>query len=144
MDGEHDLVHLFPNAQVDTNPIHTDMTHLKQLYLHAKPEFRGVVSVPLLWDTVQDTAVSNNSLEMARMLATHMRRLATQNADIALFPCPDADGAEVHAAHEALLQSIHTKIATAVYRINACASATEHDAMVQAYYAELEQYEALL
>ncbi|QIZ45908.1 glutathione S-transferase family protein [Dickeya zeae] len=41
---------------------------LYQLYLHAKADYSGRVTVPVLWDTQQHTIVSNESADIIRML----------------------------------------------------------------------------
>ena len=40
---------------------------LYQLYLHAKPDYTGRVTVPVLWDKQQNTIVSNESADIIRM-----------------------------------------------------------------------------
>ncbi|PPZ39200.1 glutathione-dependent reductase, partial [Escherichia coli] len=46
----------FPDATGDSLYQHE---FLYQLYLHAKPDYSGRVTVPVLWDTEQHTIVSN-------------------------------------------------------------------------------------
>ncbi|EDO32733.1 predicted protein [Nematostella vectensis] len=41
---------------------------LKEVYLKADPNFKGKISVPLLWDKKTGTAVNNDSVEIMRML----------------------------------------------------------------------------
>jgi glutathionyl-hydroquinone reductase len=42
--------------------------YLSQLYTAADPDYTGRVTVPVLWDKVRDTVVSNESSEIMRML----------------------------------------------------------------------------
>jgi len=135
-EGEHELVQAFPEAQVDKST-HEGWHHLRQWYEHANPDFKGAISVPLLWDSKQDTAVSNSSLGLAKMIATQMRSMATCNADIDLFPTTEQE----HDKHEDLVKMLHTGVTTAVYKINATKSGKEHDAMVDEYYATLDELE---
>ena len=116
-DGEKELCEMFPEAQVDPDPVHA-CSHLKELYLKAKPDFKGAISVPLLWDTTKDTAVSNSSLGLAEMIATQMRDMATRNKDILLFPCRTNEPDEYN-NHINLVKDIHSRVTTAVYRMNA-------------------------
>lgn len=44
--------------------------YLHEVYTHAEPDFTGRVTVPVLWDTRQDTIVSNESSEIIRMFNT--------------------------------------------------------------------------
>ncbi|MFP1734640.1 glutathione S-transferase family protein [Lonsdalea quercina] len=57
----------FPEATGDRLYQHS---YLYQLYLHAKPDYSGRVTVPVLWDTQQQTIVSNESADIIRMLNT--------------------------------------------------------------------------
>ncbi|KAL8948570.1 MAG: hypothetical protein Q9222_005256 [Ikaeria aurantiellina] len=45
-------------------------THLKQLYLHANPQYEGRYTIPVLWDKEKETIVNNESAEIIRMLET--------------------------------------------------------------------------
>lgn len=42
--------------------------YLHQVYTKAKPDYTGKVTVPLLWDKTQHTAVNNESADIIRML----------------------------------------------------------------------------
>ncbi|WP_038906994.1 glutathione S-transferase family protein [Dickeya oryzae] len=55
----------FPHTTGDTLYQHE---FLYQLYLHAKADYSGRVTVPVLWDTQQHTIVSNESADIIRML----------------------------------------------------------------------------
>ena len=140
-DGEKELVQAFPGAVVDAEPNgYPDLTHVRQLYEKAKPGFSGAISVPLLWDAKQDTAVSNNSLGLAEMIGTQMRSKATRHADHLLFPA-DPDEYKEHAD---LAKKIHTTVTTPVYKINATTDGAEHDKLVDDYYAVLDELESQL
>ena len=136
-EGEKELVANFPDAQVDKDPLH-HVDHLSQLYMKANPSFTGAVSVPLLWDKVQDTAVSNSSLGLSEMLYTQMRGMATRNHDLDLFPQEEP----VRTKHNDLVKEIHSKITTAVYKMNATKDGKEHDKLVEDYYQALFEYQA--
>jgi putative glutathione S-transferase len=135
-DGEKDLVANFPEAQIDPDPLHGSH-HLIQLYTKANPTFKGAVSVPLLWDKDQDTAVSNSSLGLAEMLYTQMRGMATRNQDLELFPLDPTLKQE----HSNLVKFLHSKVSTAVYKMNATHDGEEHDKLVEEYYATLRELE---
>ena len=135
-DGEKELLQMFPEARVDPDP--KGCSHLRELYMKAHPEFKGAISVPLLWDSVTDTAVSNSSLGLAEMVATQMRSLGTRHKDILLFPCPIGSPDE-HRAHRELVKDLHSRVTTAVYKINTIKDGTEHDQLVDAYFATLEE-----
>ena len=135
-EGEKELVANFPTAVVDADPLHKS-DHLKQLYLKANPSFEGAVSVPLLWDSVKDTAVSNSSLGLAKMLHQQMKPMATRNKDLELFPADEKLGKE----HDELVSFIHSTITTSVYKMNSTKNGKTHDELVDEYYANLRDLE---
>ncbi len=55
--------------------------YLYQLYAHAKPDFTGKVTVPVLWDKQQQTIVNNESAEIMRMLNNEFNAFADSNVD---------------------------------------------------------------
>jgi putative glutathione S-transferase len=131
-DGEHELVRNFPTAQTDPDPL--QHTHLKGLYHKANPEFQGAISVPLLWDTQQQTAVSNSSLGLAEMMDTQLKEgLATRNQHLELFPSDPASRQE----HLTFCKWLHANVTTAVYQLNATKDGAKHDELVEAYYQAL-------
>jgi len=123
---------------VDSCPVVTGCHHLKQLYLKANPDFQGAISVPLLWDTVKDTAVSNSSLGLAEMLCTQLKPLATRNQDIDLFPSRLQEPA-LHQEHDALVKQLHARVTTAVYKIHGVMDGKTHDQLVNDYYETLDE-----
>uniref|UniRef100_A0A7S2Y4V1 GST C-terminal domain-containing protein n=1 Tax=Entomoneis paludosa TaxID=265537 RepID=A0A7S2Y4V1_9STRA len=140
--GEQDLVNNFPDAQYDSSdPVHPSSNenekihHLKQLYVKANPKFEGAVSVPLLWDKEQDQAVSNSSFGLAEMMYSQMRGMATRNQDLELFPSDPQRQRE----HSELLQFLHSKVTTSVYKMNATRNGKDHDRMAEEYYETLRE-----
>merc|ERR1712226_534581 len=139
--GEEELVANFPDAQYDAkDPLHPDdnIHHLKQIYLRANKSFDGAVSVPLLWDKQQDTAVSNSSLGLSEMLYSQMRGMATRNQDLELFPTDP----KLKQEHSDLIKFLHSKITTSVYKMNATRDGKEHDQLVGEYYQTLRDLES--
>jgi putative glutathione S-transferase len=136
-EGEKELCQMFPEAKYDKDPIY-GCSHLKELYLKAKPYFKGAISVPLLWDSTKDTAVSNSSLGLAEMIATQMRCMGTRNKDVLLFPSR-VESPEEHKAHADLVKDIHVRVTTAVYKMNATRDGKEHDKLVDKYFQTLDE-----
>ena len=134
--GEHQLVQSFPDGQVDACPYNSH--HLSQLYYKANSDFKGAISVPLLWDSVQDTAVSNSSLGLAEMICTQLRPMATRNIHVDLFPNRLTEP-DLYQEHDALVKMLHTRVTTAVYKMNATQCGKTHDTLVDAYYATLDE-----
>mmetsp|Transcript_2961 Transcript_2961/g.7515 ORF Transcript_2961/g.7515 Transcript_2961/m.7515 type:complete len:478 (-) Transcript_2961:27-1460(-) len=161
-DGEADLVHNFPQANYnDHDPVakrirqenkdsngndqeeepQEEITHLKQVYYRANPDFEGATSVPLLWDTVEDAAISNASVGVSEMLYTHLKPTeATRNHNIQLFPNPQTH-AEPYAQHAALVEFLHAHITQRPYQIFFVQNGVEHDEKVQQFYQDLRELE---
>ena len=60
--------------------------YLYQLYLKAKADYTGEVTIPVLWDKKQQTIVSNESSEIIRMFNDGFGELADDRVD--LYPPP--------------------------------------------------------
>ena len=146
-DGEKELTEHFPQAQIDEDPLYK-CTHLKELYLKANPNYKGAISVPLLWDKVNETAVSNSSLGLAQMLATQMKCLATRNQDVDLFPttnCGCDDKQDGDPKTKEMIKDIHSRISVYCYKLNASTLAgKERDQMIDQYYDTLAEYQTKL
>ena len=57
---------------------------MHELYTCADPGFTGRATVPVLWDTAQDTIVNNESADILRMFDTAFEGLAPETPS--LFP----------------------------------------------------------
>lgn len=138
-ESEKDLAKKVPSQSVDPDPY--GHHHLRQLYLKANPNFSGTVSVPLLWDKVNNTAVSNSSLGLAEMLYTQLKPdLATRNHHLELFPGDPLLAKE----HSDLVKWLHSHVTMKVYKIAASDDATSHDTLVEEYYQSLTDMERRL
>jgi putative glutathione S-transferase len=131
-EGEQELVNNFPTAMTDPDPLNHHH-HLSEIYKKANPDFKGAISVPLLWDTTRNTAVSNSSLGLAEMMETQLKSMATKNQDLELYP----KDANLQKEHKELCHWIHSNITTAVYKMNATRDGKKHDEMVENYYQAL-------
>jgi putative glutathione S-transferase len=141
-EGEQLLVESFPTASVDKDPYGSH--HLSQLYEVANPNFEGVVSVPVLWDKVNNTIVSNSSLGLAEMLATQLKpHLATRNQHLDLYPDPVSEES-LAKDHSELIKWIHSNITSAVYKIAQARPGKQHDEMIHIYYKALSDMEKQL
>lgn len=59
-----------------------DAKYLYEIYTHAKKDYSGRVTVPVLWDKKTNTIVSNESAEIVRMLNTEFNHLTNNNLDL--------------------------------------------------------------
>lgn len=84
-------------------------THLRQLYQRAKPGYDRRVTVPVLWDRLHETIVSNDSSDILRMFALDFDDLA-RHPEEDLYPLP------LRPAIERWNARIHADINEGVYR----------------------------
>ena len=77
-----------PLAGAERDPLY-HAEYIYELYLRAKPDYTGQITVPVLWDKQQQTIVNNESSEIIRMLNTAFGDFAQH--DIDLYPAPWRD-----------------------------------------------------
>ncbi len=104
-------------------------TRLYEVYLKADPHYTGRVTVPVLWDKVRGTIVSNESAEIIRMLNG-----AFGGAGPDLYPADLAPGID------ALNARVYDRVNNGVYKAG---FATRQDAYEEAVTALFEELDAL-
>jgi putative glutathione S-transferase len=109
---------------------------LWQVYVAADPSYHGRVTVPVLWDRVAKTIVSNESREILRMLSTEFAALARTRVPLA----PPARHAEIDAVIEAIYQPINN----GVYRAGFARTQAAYDKAVAELFAALDEWEGKL
>jgi putative glutathione S-transferase len=93
----------FPGATGDSV---NGKARLYEIYLLAKPDFTGRVSVPVLWDKREGTIVSNESAEIIRMFNGAFDDVGARPADfypLALRP-------EIEAVNERIYDSVNNGV----------------------------------
>jgi putative glutathione S-transferase len=105
---------------------------LYEIYVRAKSDYTGRVTVPVLWDKQRQTIVNNESAEIIRMLNTEFDAFG----DAALDFYPSSLRADI----DALNAVLYAKVNNGVYR---CGFATAQDAYDEAF-AELFETLAML
>ena len=103
--------------------------YLSEVYLRAKSDYTGRVTVPVLWDKQRNTIVSNESADIIRMLNSAFAAHAASDADY--YP------AELRAEIDEVNARVYEQVNNGVYR---CGFATTQKAYEEAF-AEL--FEAL-
>lgn len=106
--------------------------YLYQLYQKADSTYSGRVTVPVLWDKLQQTIVSNESADIIQMLNSAFDRVGAQPGDY--YP------AELQAEMDELNAQIYDTINNGVYKAG---FATTQHAYEQAVHPLFEQLERL-
>lgn len=97
---------------------------LSEIYVAAKPDYTGRVTVPILWDKHAKTIVNNESSEIIRMFNAEFEELTSDRTDY----YPPALRPEIDSVNEMVYASINN----GVYR---CGFATTQEAYHEAYDA---------
>ncbi len=123
----------FPGATGDT--LH-GAAFLRDVYLRAKPDATGRVTVPVLWDRVRDTIVSNESSEILRMFNSAFDGITGNRYDY----CPAA----LHDAIEEMNARIYPALNNGVYRAGFATTQAAYDEAVHDVFDCLDGLEGHL
>ncbi|MFT3767444.1 MAG: glutathione S-transferase family protein [Minicystis sp.] len=110
--------------------------HLHQIYVKARPDYTGRVTVPVLWDKQRGTIVNNESREIIRMLDTEMGALG----DPAVNLCPAPLREEI----DRTIDAIYTPVNNGVYRAGFATTQKAYDDAVVELFAALDHWEGVL
>ncbi|MFM0348206.1 MULTISPECIES: glutathione S-transferase family protein [Paraburkholderia] len=111
-------------------------SHLRQAYTSAKPDYTGVVSVPVLWDRKRRTIVNNESGEIIRMLNSEFNRFTSAQEDyypLALRP-------QIDEANDRIYRGLNN----AVYRAGAAGSQEAYNEAYSDVFSTLDWAEESL
>ncbi|HHU94858.1 MAG TPA: glutathione S-transferase family protein [Alcaligenaceae bacterium] len=112
-----------PGDGVDTDPV-LKADFLYQLYQKADPNYTGRVTVPMLWDSMQQTIVSNESADILRMFNSAFA--AMQQSAYDYYP------AALRESIDEINDYVYHNINNGVYKAG---FATTQDAYNEAVYA---------
>jgi putative glutathione S-transferase len=110
--------------------------YLQEIYLKAKPDYTGRVTVPVLWDKQNQTIVNNESREIIRMFDTEFGAIA--NSDLDLYPeqlCEQIDRT---------IDEIYMPINNGVYRSGFANSQEAYEEAVTELFENLDRWEEVL
>ncbi|ELY93800.1 glutathione transferase [Natrialba hulunbeirensis JCM 10989] len=110
--------------------------YLRELYVQADPDVTCRVTVPVLWDTEEDTIVNNESEEIMRMLDTEFDEFADHTVDL----YPDGDQAEV----DRIIDDIYEPINNGVYRAGFATEQGPYDEAVDELFGALTHWDDVL
>lgn len=109
---------------------------LRDVYVRAKPDYTGRVTVPVLWDKERGTIVSNESSEIIRMFNSAFDGIGALAGDY--YP------QDLHAEIDAINSRVYDTVNNGVYR---CGFATRQEPYEQAFgelFGSLDWLEGLL
>ncbi len=110
-----------PGPGVVADPVQgADFMH--QIYTAADPQYSGRVTVPVLWDTAQNTIVSNESAEIIRMFNSAFDGIGARAGDY----YPEALRADIDAVNDRVYDTLNN----GVYK---CGFATTQSAYAAAF-----------
>lgn len=114
----------YPGA---TGDLQNGKKFMREIYTAATPDFTGRVTVPVLWDSVAGTVVSNESSEIIRMFDREFSSVADTTAPAAdTDHYPEALRAEIDPVNDRIYDTLNN----GVYR---CGFATTQQAYEEAY-----------
>lgn len=111
-------------------------TYMHEIYTRADPHYTGRATVPVLWDTVEDRMVNNESADILRMLNSAFN--AYGDASVDLYP------ADLQAEIDTLNADIYQRLNNGVYRAGFASSQKAHDEAIFDIFAMLDVLEARL
>lgn len=112
------------------------VTFMHELYTRSEPKFTGRATVPVLWDKVGGTIVSNESADIVRMFNSGFGALAAGAID--LYPAP------LRAEIDALNDAIYPHLNNGVYRAGFATTQLAYDEAYGEVFAMLDRLEARL
>ncbi len=113
-----------------------DVDVLRELYVKADPDATCRVTVPVLWDTHEETIVNNESREIMRMLDTEFDAQATRDVDL----YPEGYREDV----DRIIDEIYEPINNGVYRAGFATRQEPYDEAVDELFSALEHWDAVL
>jgi putative glutathione S-transferase len=123
----------FPGATADSV---NGSRFLYENYQRARPDYTGLVTVPVLWDTKRQTIVNNESSEIIRMFNRAFD--AWGKAELDLYP------SHLRAEIEAVNADIYENINNGVYRTGFATTQSAYEGAYQALFEALDRVEERL
>jgi len=123
----------FPGATGDTL---FDYPYARDIYTRADPKFSGRVTVPILWDKVNETIVSNESSEIIRMLNSAFDAITGNTADY--WPEHLRDDIET------VNSRVYDTVNNGVYKCGFATTQAAYDEAVHPLFGSLDWIEGIL
>lgn len=110
--------------------------YLQEIYLQAKPDYTGRVTVPVLWDKQTHTIVNNESKEIIRMFDVEFNAIA--QSDLDLLPTDLQD------TIEQTIDAIYMPVNNGVYRSGFATSQAAYEEAVTELFLALDRWDKVL
>ncbi|MGO3008373.1 MAG: glutathione S-transferase family protein [Psychrobacter celer] len=120
---------------VIADPLH-DADYAYEIYVAAKPDYTGRVTVPILWDKKNNTIVSNESSEIIRMFNTAFDEVGARAGNF--LP------AERLAEIDEINDRVYTAVNNGVYKAGFATTQAAYEEAVTALFEALDMLEARL
>ena len=120
---------------VIADPLH-DADYAYEIYVAAKPDYTGRVTVPILWDKKTNTIVSNESSEIIRMFNTAFDEVGARAGNF----LPVEKLAEIDEIND----RVYTAVNNGVYKAGFATTQAAYEEAVTALFEALDMLEARL
>lgn len=120
---------------VIADPLH-DADYAYEIYVAAKPDYTGRVTVPILWDKKTNTIVSNESSEIIRMFNTAFDEVGARAGNF----LPTEKLAEIDEIND----RVYTAVNNGVYKAGFATTQAAYEEAVTALFEALDMLEARL
>ncbi len=110
--------------------------YLRELYVRARPDYTGRVTVPVLWDRRTATIVNNESADIVRMLNGEFEAFTAERTDY--YP------AALRAEIDAVNALVYERVNDGVYRCGFATSQAAYEAAFDRLFGALDELDARL
>ncbi|WP_428633380.1 glutathione S-transferase family protein [Sedimenticola sp.] len=104
--------------------------YLYQIYLRAKPDYTGQITVPVLWDKHRETIVNNESSDIIRMFNDGFGNLAKESVD--LYP------ADLRPEIDSVNERLYDNFNNGVYRAGFATTQIAYERAVKEVFDSLD------
>jgi putative glutathione S-transferase len=111
-------------------------SYLYDIYTKAKPDYTGRVTVPVLWDTEQNTIVNNESADIIRMFEYEFDEWADKSLD--LYP------AHLRPQIDTFNSKLYDNVNNGVYKAGFARDQAAYEEAVKNLFAMLDEIEKML
>jgi putative glutathione S-transferase len=127
----------FPAATVDNL---YGLPYLHDIYYRAEPDYSARFTVPVLWDTKNNTIVNNESSEIIRDLNSSFNSLLPDGDKKSLDIYPEEHRKEI----DALNEWVYNDVNNGVYKSGFASTQEAYDKAVKPLFAGLDRIEEIL